>query len=68
MEGHVSRIEAPPILSSKGSALMLPLQGKGRQWGEREEERRSWTRRLKAQVEDEDDVWPAMILTSINRL
>lgn len=48
---------------------MLPLQGKRRQsGGKREGERRSWTRRLKAQVENEDDVWPAMILTSINRL
>ena len=28
---------------------------------------RSLTRRLKAQVEDEDAGWPAMILTSINR-
>lgn len=26
------------------------------------------TRRLKVQVEDEDDGWPAMILTSVNRL
>lgn len=34
--------------------------------GKREGERRSWSRRLKAQVEDEDDVWPAMILTSID--
>lgn len=33
IKGCVSRIEAAPIFSSKVSALMLPLQGKGRQSG-----------------------------------
>lgn len=36
--------------------------------GGREGGVRSLTRRLKAQVKDGDDVWPAMILISINRL
>lgn len=39
MEGHVSRIEAAPILSSRGSALILPLQGKARYNGEKGKKR-----------------------------